>query len=385
MDEMWKALITFLSKPLSIGGLDFPFTVGDVVLSFLLPLVGAVLLYRVLTLVFAGLLQRSSFKEETKTRILRWTRRSLRVVFGLLAFFLLFGLFGTRLGEYLGKIYEVLNEPLYSTGDTRISLITLILLIPVFYAASVSGNLVRRLLEHSILQRVKGMDPSRRFTLVNLARYLTIVLTSLIGLSFIGINLSSLMVLLGVLGLGIGFGLQSVVANFFAGLIIISTRPIKEGDRILVGDIEGTVHEIRMLTTVVNTLFNESIILPNSKIVQEAVYNFSHYDRRVVLRNPVQVSYKSDVRLVEKVLIEVGERCPYRVKSRPPVVYLNSFDDSGITFTLYTWISNVDEKYPARSWINFAIWEAFKAHGIEIPYPQRDVYIRYIASSSLKE
>jgi potassium-dependent mechanosensitive channel len=132
------------------------------------------------------------------------------------------------------------------------------------------------------------------------------------GLSIIGIDLSALTVIFGVLGIGLGFGLQNVVSNFFSGLIIIITRPVKEGDRILVNGIEGTILQIRILATVINTLTNESIIVPNSKLVQESVHNFSFYDPSIIIKNDIGVSYSSDVDQVLSVLQGVAEGNPFR-------------------------------------------------------------------------
>ena len=210
----------------------------------------------------------------------------------------------------------------------------------------------------------------------NLARYAVMAIVAVIGFSVIGINLSSLAVLLGFLGVGIGFGLQNSVANFFAGLIIILSRPIKEGDRILVNEYEGTVHQIRLISTVINTITDETIILPNSQIVDSYVYNYSYDDISIIICNPVQVSYSSDLDQVELVLREVAGKCPYAYPGRDPRIFFRSFDDSGITVSLCTKIRDAREKNFALSWTNLEIWRAFKAAGIEIPFPQRDVHVR---------
>ncbi|MEM5948599.1 mechanosensitive ion channel domain-containing protein [Spirochaetia bacterium 38H-sp] len=371
--DLAKKILSY--KP-SIADIQFPFSVGDLLIGFILPILLTIIIYKLIIYWLGRILTRAGAKEETRTTVKLWVRRILRFFAFIIVFFLAFNLFGARIAEYLGKIYKILNEPILSSGQTNISLITIFMLIPVMYLATASGNITRSFLEKYVLDRVKNMDPSRRFTIASLTRYVVIVISAIIGLSFIGINISSLFVLLGVLGLGIGFGLQGLVANFFAGLIIISTRPIKEGDRILIGDVEGTVKEIRMLTTVVNTLLNESIILPNSRIVDQDVYNYSHFDRQVILRIPYQVSYNSDLHLVKNILLDAASQCPYRYKRKQADVLLRSFDSSGITMTLLVWINNVDDKYYAISWLNFYVWEQFKKHSIEIPYPQTDVHIK---------
>ncbi|TVQ41011.1 MAG: hypothetical protein EA384_01405 [Spirochaetaceae bacterium] len=180
----------------------------------------------------------------------------------------------------------------------------------------------------------------------------------------------------GVLGIGIGFGLQSVVDNYFAGIVIILTRPIKEGDRILVHDYEGTVAQIRIISTVINTLTNETIIVPNSELVSRYIHNYSYEDISIIVVNWVHVSYNSDLDKVGEVLRNVALSNPYRLEDREPRVFYRSFDDSGIAVSMGTWIRDARERLMASSWTNLEIWRAFKANGIEIPFPQRDLHLR---------
>jgi small-conductance mechanosensitive channel len=221
-----------------------------------------------------------------------------------------------------------------------------------------------------------SLDHARRFSASNLLRYAFLVLFILIGLSFIGIDLSSLVVLFGVLGIGVGFGLQNVIANFFAGLVILISRPIKVGDRILVNSFEGDVVQIRLIASIINTLTNETLIIPNAQIVANVVHNYSYEDRRIIIVNSVQVAYESDLDEVGRVLRGVGSENPYRVVNIEPEVLVRSFDDSGITCDLRTWINAASDKMRARSWQNLEIWRAFKHAGITIPFPQRDLHIK---------
>ncbi|HDQ14623.1 MAG TPA: mechanosensitive ion channel, partial [Sediminispirochaeta sp.] len=243
----------------------------------------------------------------------------------------------------------------------------------VFYIASWAGRTSRGLMKNSLLRRM-GLDEAQQFSAVNMVRYTVMILVLLIGLSVIGIDLSALTVIFGVLGIGLGFGLQHVVSNIFSGLIIIVTRPVKEGDQILVNGIEGTILQIRMLSTVINTLANESLILPNSKLVQEPVHNFSHYDPTIIIRNHIGVSYHSDMELVLRILEEVGERNPYRIKNKQSWARLKEFGDSSVNFILFTWIGSTDERFAAHHWNNMEIWRQFKSHGVEIPFPQLDIH-----------
>jgi small-conductance mechanosensitive channel len=261
------------------------------------------------------------------------------------------------------------------SGETTVSVMTLLLLIPVFYLAGKAGQLTRNFSDQYFFTRV-GLDESKKFSISNLLRYTVMILTAMIGLSVIGIDLSVLTVLFGVLGIGLGFGLQSVVANIFAGIVIIFTRPVKEGDRILVDQYEGTVTSIRFLSTVINTISYETIIVPNRQLIDSTVYNYSYDDRRIILRNPVQVSYDTDLDRAIEIMSAVGLRNPYGLKVPEPDVRVTSFDDSGISLLLLTWILDVSHKYSALSWNNLEIWRSFRDEGIEIPFPQRDLHLR---------
>ena len=372
--EFLRSLITSFSSPIVVGALELPFS--------WLKLVGAVALlvvffiaYRLLLLATRKILTRANARETVGKQVQRWIRIGLRVLY-VVGFFSLVGwLFAARTIEYLGKFFSVLGEPIISAGSTKISFFTVILTIPVFYLASWAGKASRNFLGRSLLNRMR-LDDSRKFSVASLARYGVMVIVVLIGLSVIGIDLSAIAVLFGVLGIGVGFGLQSTISNFFSGLVIILTRPIKEGDRILVGNYDATVVHIRLLSTVINTVTEETIIVPNSGLVNNSVHNYSYDSRRIYLENTVSVSYKSDLEKVIEVLTGVGRDNPFINSDREPMVRVESFDNSGISMKLLTWIRDVNDKHQARTWANLEIWRRFRANAIEIPYPQMDLHFR---------
>jgi potassium-dependent mechanosensitive channel len=372
--DFLRSLVASISGAIVIGSLELPFS--------WLKLAGAIALlaiafvaYRLLMLVTRKILKRANARETVSKHVLRWVRIGLRVLYAVGFFSLVGWLFAARTLEYLGKFFAVLGEPLVTAGSTKISFFTLILTIPVFYLASWAGRASRNFLGRSLLNRMR-LDDSRKFSVASLARYGVMIIVVLIGLSVIGIDLSAIAVLFGVLGIGIGFGLQNTISNFFSGLVIILTRPIKEGDRILVGEYDATVVHIRLLSTVINTVTEETIIVPNSGLVNNSVHNYSYDSRQIYLENTVSVSYKSDLDKVIEVMSGVGHDNPYISSDREPVVRVESFDDSGITMKLLSWIRDVNEKYQARSWANLEIWRRFRANAIEIPYPQMDLHFR---------
>ena len=375
MREFLAILEGIFLSPLSVGEFEFPISLLRLLLELVLPVILIIVFYRLLVLALGRVIRRSSWSEETGKRVLRWLKIVLRVVALLGIGSIVLRLLGAELAKYGRFVNTIINAPLMESGGTTVSVMTLLLLIPVFYLAGKAGQLTRNFSDQYFFTRV-GLDESKKFSISNLLRYTVMILTAMIGLSVIGIDLSVLTVLFGVLGIGLGFGLQSVVANIFAGIVIIFTRPVKEGDRILVDQYEGTVTSIRFLSTVINTISYETIIVPNRQLIDSTVYNYSYDDRRIILRNPVQVSYDTDLDRAIEIMSAVGLRNPYGLKVPEPDVRVTSFDDSGISLLLLTWILDVSHKYSALSWNNLEIWRSFRDEGIEIPFPQRDLHLR---------
>lgn len=361
---------------LTFGVVEFPFTLLELLLELLLPIFFLFIVYRLFNMGIKRLLNKSNFKENIKNGIKLWIHRILRVGF-LLVFFILTGrLFGAKIYEYLRMFTDVLNQPIFQSGNTKVSFLTLLLILPVFYIASWTGKTSRGLISKDLMDRM-GLDEARQFSFISLLRYGVMIVVFLIGLSVIGVNLSSITVIFGVLGIGIGFGLQSVVANLFAGIIIILSRPIKEGDRIFVYNYEGTVVHVRILSTVINTLKNETIIVPNAHLISEPVHNYSYSDRRIVIRNNIGVAYDTDLDMVVEVLKVISCENPFTDSSKENTVRVKEFGSSSIDIAVFTWIRDVSDKYDAHHWMNMAIWRVFREKGIQIPFSQVDLHIKY--------
>ena len=375
MNALVSVIEGFLGASIEFDGTRLAITWGDLIAGFVLPLAALFVAIRVLVVFVRRLVERSQLSERGRAIVMRWFRILYRAGFALAVVLLGANLFGDQIIESLQSIIAFLREPFFTAGTTRISVVTIILLLPIFYLATWAGNQTRRVLEHGVLNRL-NLDPSRRFSFLSLSRYGVMVLVIVIGLSIVGINLSSLAVIFGVLGLGIGFGLQGVVANFFAGIMIILSQPIKEGDRINIDELEGDVQQIRILYSVVNTISNETLIVPNRQIVESVVHNQSYDDPSIMLRTPVQVSYRSDLDRVKSVLLAVADRSSYRLHEKDPRVVFRSFDDSGITVILVIPIANAKDRHLARSEAIMEIWRAFRQNGIEIPFPQMDLHVK---------
>jgi small-conductance mechanosensitive channel len=193
----------------------------------------------------------------------------------------------------------------------------------------------------------------------------------------VGIDLTTLNVLAGAVGIGIGFGLQNIANNFISGLIILIERPIKVGDRVEVGDVEGDVVSIGARSTTVRTNDSIAIIVPNSKFISENVVNWSFGGEIVRFKIPVSVAYASDIDLVTELLLKIADENEDVAKSPPPSVRLIELGQSALEFELRAW-SREKLHRPGlfTSNINYEIVRAFRKHGVEMPFPQRDLHIR---------
>ncbi|MDA3950549.1 MAG: mechanosensitive ion channel [Spirochaeta sp.] len=374
-----------LTTSIKFGTVTLPFSLLQLLVEFALPLLGILVLLFIVYRIVRRIILRVQLEDFDNRRALRWWRRVLRLVLIFSVFVFAGRLLGAELLRWTGRIVQILNQPLFTSGNTEISLITLLFVLPVFYLAAWLSRVSRQMVEHGLLTRLQ-LDRARQFSVLNAVRFVVMGLTIVIGLSIIGINLSSLAVLFGVLGIGLGFGLQDVVGNAFAGVIIIFSRPVKEGDRVLIDSIEGTVQQIKLIHTVVNTITNETIIIPNSRITGSTMHNYSYDDVRIIVCNTVQVSYNSDLDQVGTVLIEAARRNPWAVPGKEPTYRVWSFDDSGITVRICTWIRDAEDRIPAYSWTNLEIWRAFREHHVEIPFPQMDLHVKgNVAGPALPE
>ena len=241
---------------------------------------------------------------------------------------------------------------------------------------------VRRLLLNYILNKTP-MDLSVRHAIATSAQYLIVTVGFLLLLqNAAAVDLTMLGVVLAAVGVGIGFGLQNIANNLVSGIFILFERPIKVGDRIEVGDVHGAVVRIAARGTTVRTNDNIDIIIPNSSFTSFNVINWSHGDQKVRFRLPVPVAYGSDVRLVERLLLEVADENENVLKKPSPRVVFWAFGDSALEFQLRVWTSRMLHRRGVFfGQLNFAIYEKFREHQIQIPFPQRDLHLKTVPPS----
>lgn len=284
-------------------------------------------------------------------------------------------------GPWYKRIQEALDVPLISLGETSITLWTVTYLLVLLLLVVWGSGLIRRLLVRA-LERGGKIETGVAQSVGTMVRYGLVLVGLLIIVQTAGINLTTLNVIAGAVGIGVGFGLQTIAANFISGLILLVGRPIKVGDRIVVGGeggegIEGDVMEIGARATTVLTNDNIAVIVPNTNFVEQTVVNWSHNDRRVRFKIPVQVAYGTDVRKAEQLLVDVARADSNVLESPAPAVRFLEFGDSGLKLELRAWSTSlIHRKGLLISNLNFAIYDAFNEHGIEIPFPQRVVHLR---------
>lgn len=272
-------------------------------------------------------------------------------------------------------IKAVLGFELFYINKTPVTILSIIIFAAILIAFLILSRMFRRGLELKILSRLQ-IDTGTRYTLSRLIHYFIMVVGAIVAFQVVGIDLGGLAVVFGLLSVGIGFGLQNVTSNFIAGLILLLERPIKVGDRVTIGDTVGYVSAINIRSTMITSLNNISIIVPNSEFVSSRVVNWSHGDPRVRLDIAVGVSYNSDLDTVMQALQEVALENPKILEEPKPEVLLSGFGDSSWNMELRVWLRGPEQYFRIRSEVNTAIVRKFREYKIEIPFPQRDLHIR---------
>lgn len=281
-----------------------------------------------------------------------------------------------EIGVYAEKIYNVFTTTLFDLGSSHITLGTILYIIIAFAALSFIASRFRGILVNKILLKA-NVEIGVRATIGTVSKFIIIVIGAIIIVQSAGIDLTSLTLIAGALGVGIGFGLQNVTDNFISGIIILFEKPIKVGDRIEVGDVQGDVISISFRATQVLTNDNISIIVPNSEFISSRVINWSHNDHNIRFRIPVGVSYNEDPSKIKQILLEVAGRNEHVLKIPEPTVLFDEYGDSSLNFYLAVWTtSHTNRPRVLKSELYFEIFEKFKEHQVEIPFPQRDIHIK---------
>jgi len=286
-----------------------------------------------------------------------------------------------NLATLWASILSALSAELFTIGETPVTAGGLLRVIVAISVAATLSRVVRAAIAR-VTVHWPDSDRPAIYTLSRVIHYTLIALGAMVGLSTIGLDFTSSTVLLGALGIGIGFGLQDMVANFIAGLLVLFERHLRVGDFIeLESGVAGEVREIRFRATRLVTNGNIDILVPNSEFVRGRVVNWTldEADRRIHV--PFGVGYGSDKEEVRTAALEAAARVPYTLDSAPgrrPQVWLVRFGDSSLDFELIVWLTpeGVKKPFAVQAAYLWEIHSALATHGIEIPFPQRDLHVR---------
>ena len=284
---------------------------------------------------------------------------------------------------WLDPTVSFMESIAFDAGDLHISLLTivkgLITLGILLWAAFALSNLSER---H--IRNISGLTPSLQVLLIKLIKISLITFAVLFGISSVGIDITALAVFSGAVGVGIGFGLQKIVSNFISGIILLVDRSIKPGDVIEVDDTYGWINKLSGRHVSVITRDGKEHLIPNEDLITQRVINWSYSNKSVRLRIPIGISYHADPHQARKLILESIKEIERVLPNPAPVCLMKGFGDNSVDLELRVWIEDPSNGVAnVKSQILFAIWDSFKEHDIEIPFPQRDVHLD-IDSESLK-
>ncbi len=283
----------------------------------------------------------------------------------------------------LDSAIELFTRSLFKLGENDISMATIFYMLFAFLLLNFIAKRIKKLLVEKILVKA-NVEKGVRATVGTVTRFVIVVIGTAVIIQTAGIDLTALTLVAGALGVGIGFGLQNITDNFISGIIILFEKPIKVGDRIEVGEVQGNVIAISFRATQVLTNDNISVIVPNSEFISSRVINWSHNDRNIRFKIPVGVSYKEDPDKIRRILLKVAEENENILRVPEPTVLFDEYGDSSLNFILAVWTGTyTDRPRMLKSQLYFEIFREFKEHNVEIPFPQRDIHIKSRPDSDL--
>jgi small-conductance mechanosensitive channel len=272
-------------------------------------------------------------------------------------------------------IGRLLEDTAFRVGQQRLSLAMVFTALLTVALTVMAALWIGRMLESRVMA-MQHVEINLRFALTKILRTILVVVAVLIALPIVGIDITVLSVFGGALGVGIGFGLQKVVANYISGFTILLDRTVSPGDLVTVDHFYGEVTKLTSRCIIVRGPDGTEAIVPNETVITSTVINHSYSNRRILMRIPVQISYSSDLELALKLMLEAAYSHPRVLKDPAPTALLTAFGDNGINLELMAWIEDPERgKLNLNSDLNLALYKSFSANNIEIPFPQRDVRI----------
>jgi small-conductance mechanosensitive channel len=270
---------------------------------------------------------------------------------------------------------EALDSVSIVLGGLRLTPLLLIklgvLLIMALWLTNIASNFVE-----SRITRSGDLTPSLQVLLIKIIRLSLMVFAVAVVMSAVGINLSALAIFSGAAGVGIGFGLQKIVANFISGIILLVDKSVKPGDLVTIGDSTGRINEMKTRYISVAAGDGREFLIPNEDLVTQKVTNWTYTDKNTLVKVNFGTNYDADPRLVCKLAMDVAAAALRALKGKPPNCILVEFTEAGMKFSLTFWIADPDGMDNVKSEVMVSLWDAFKREGIRVAYPVREIRIR---------
>jgi small-conductance mechanosensitive channel len=275
----------------------------------------------------------------------------------------------------LDPTIEALDSVSIVLGGLRLTPLLLIklavLLAVALWLTTIASNFVE-----SRITRSGDLTPSIQVLLIKMIRLALMIFAVAVVMSAVGINLSALAIFSGAAGVGIGFGLQKIVANFISGIILLADKSVKPGDLVTIGDSSGRISAMKTRYISVAAGDGREFLIPNEDLVTQKVTNWTYTDKNTLVKVNFGTNYEADPRLVCKLAIDVAAAAPRTIKGKPPNCILVEFAEAGMKFSLTFWIADPDGMDNVKSDVMLSLWEVFKREGIRLPYPVREIRIR---------
>ncbi len=264
-----------------------------------------------------------------------------------------------KLGEYEVSLYKAMKS--------------IIVIIFVFWAAAVLSDIAEGRLNK--LKRLRAANRALFLKIIQIAIYFV---SFLFTLDILGIDLTALTVFSGALGIGLGFGLQKISSNFISGIILLLEKSVEQGDLVEMTDgTFGFVRKANARFTLLETVDGREILIPNEDFITSRVINWTYSNTKGRIEIPIGVSYASDIEKARDLILEAANAHPLSIDKPEPVCFLRTFGDSSVDFILHFWVADITTgRWAPQSEVMFDIWNKFKKHNIEIPYPQRDLHLK---------
>ena len=276
---------------------------------------------------------------------------------------------------HLEPTIEALDSVSIVLGGLRLTPLLLIklgvLLVVALWLSNIASNFVE-----SRITRSGDLTPSIQVLLVKMVRLALMIFAVAVVMGAVGINLSALAIFSGAAGVGIGFGLQKIVANFISGIILLADKSVKPGDLVTIGDSSGRISAMKTRYISVAAGDGREFLIPNEDLVTQKVTNWTYTDKNTLVKVNFGTNYDADPRLVCKLAIDTAAGAKRAIKLKPPNCLLTEFAEAGMKFSLTFWIADPEGMDNVKSEVMLALWDAFKREGIRVPYPVREIRIR---------